>query len=326
LQDGMGKAIAAMTHNEAAFVSCGAASGMLLSIAACIAGTDPELADRLPDTQGMRNQVIMRRYDRGTETDAVIRAAGGKIVDVGSKDRPAPPSELLAAINDQTAAIVFVGFESEGRLDPRPIIEPAHQRKVPVLLDGAYALPPKENLWHFTRNTGVDAFITSGGKAIRGPQSTGVVLGKTWIIEGCKYHASPNLRIGRGMKVGKEEFAGIYTALKLFLASDPSEQTAREKEQINLIADRLGGIPGIKLSIIDEMQLRIDLDPAARPTTAEEISEILLKTDPSILLRGRNGRITIRATSLQPGDAQIVADRLHEILSNGSATNRASTK
>ncbi len=243
LQDQVGRAIAALTHNEAAFVSCGAASGLLLCAAAAISGVDAEKAERLPDSSGLRNEFIMRRCARGTEADPVVRAAGGRIVFVGPADRPGRPDEIFAAVTDQTAAIVLVEFESEGQSDAAAVIAGAHQRGIPVIIDGACALPPRKNLWHFTRDLGADAFVASGGKAIHGPQSTGLVLGKSWIVEACKFHASPNLRIGRGMKVGKEEFAGIFTALKLFAETDEHIAVSRERKLLASIADRLKDLP-----------------------------------------------------------------------------------
>ena len=131
LQDQVGRAIAAMTHNEAAFVSCGAASGLLLCAAAAMARTDAEKADRLPDSQGLRNQFIMRSAERGTEADSVIRAAGGRIVLVGPTDRSATPDEIFAAVNEQTAAIVLVEFESEGQHDSAAIVAGAHSAEFP---------------------------------------------------------------------------------------------------------------------------------------------------------------------------------------------------
>ncbi len=311
LQDRMGEAIAKMTQNEAAFVSCGAASGMLLAFATCIAGTNEELADRLPDTQGMRNQVIMQSCDRGTECDVAIRAAGGKIVDVGVQDRRTNVEKFLNAINEQTAAIVLMAFGRESDSWAKQIVEGAKNRNIPVLVDGAIVLPPKENLWHYTRDVGVDAFITSGGKGLHGPQSTGLVLGKQDIIEGCKYHASPNVRIGRGMKVGKEEFAGIYAALKLFLAQDVEAQKATKAIQLASIFEYVKDIPHVKASI-EGTELNIDLETTMPPKAAEAIADMLLKNDPSILLSGRNHRMTLRATLLQPGEEQIVGENLRE--------------
>jgi uncharacterized pyridoxal phosphate-dependent enzyme len=312
LQDRVGAAIAAMTHNEAAFVSCGAASGIQLAVAACIAGTDAALAERLPDTQGMKNQVIMTRSSRGTEADPAVRAAGGKIVDVGAPNSRTRLAEFLGAINDQTAAILLVAFESEPLPDVVAIVQGARRLNVPVLVDGACAAPPKENLWRYTRDLGVHAFITSGGKAIRGPQTTGLVLGKRTIIDGCKFHSSPNLRLGRGMKLGKEEFAGIYTALKLFLATDFEAETAHHQRQLAHIAAELKGIPNISLSI-DGDQLQIGFDPAAFAMTAESAAKTLLASDPSILLRGKNNALTVRAKTLQEGEDVVVAECLRRL-------------
>jgi uncharacterized pyridoxal phosphate-dependent enzyme len=313
LQDRVGQAIAAMTRNEAAFVSCGAASGILLAVATCIAGTDAELADRLPDTVGMRNQVIRSAYARGTEADPAIRAAGGKIVEIGPPDKPAGVDQYLDAINDQTAAILLVAFEGEGGLEASGIVQAARERKVPVLVDGAYALPPKENLWRFTRELGVDVFITSGGKAIRGPQCTGLVLGSRAIVEGCKFHGSPNLRIGRGMKVGKEEFAGIFTALKLFLDADFEALSAHQAAQIGRIAEALQGVPHLTLRIVEGKQLEIDLDADAVGFAADEAARMLLSTDPSILVHGRGNRMIVRTSQLQEGEELIVGRRLKEL-------------
>jgi D-glucosaminate-6-phosphate ammonia-lyase len=320
LQDRMGNAIAAMTHNEAAFVSCGAAAGILLAVAACIAGTDAELADRLPDTQGMRNQVIMARCARGTEADAVVRGAGGRIIQIGPPDKEPGAEEYLGAINDQTAAILLIGFGSEGELRAAPIVKGAHDRGVPVLVDGACSIPPKENLWRYTRDLGVDAFITSGGKAMRGPQSSGLVLGKRAIIEGCKFHASPNLRIGRGMKVGKEEFAGIFAALKLFLATDFDAETARETRQIACIVAALKDIEHITLTVHEGTHLQIKFNPARLGITAEAAAKSLLNSDPSILLRGRDNKLTVNAKLLQEGEELVVADRLRQILTKKGPT------
>jgi uncharacterized pyridoxal phosphate-dependent enzyme len=313
LQDRVGESVAAMTNNESAFISCGAASGISLAVAACIAGTDAELANRLPDTQGMRNQVVISRHHRGTEADPAIRAAGGKIVEIGTPTRRVGVDEYLAGINERTAAILLVAFEGEAASDAGRIVKGAHERNIPVLVDGACAVPPIHSLWHYTRDLGVDAFITSGGKAIRGPQSTGLVLGKRAIIDGCKFHASPNLRIGRGMKVGKEEFAGIYTALKLFLTTDFQAQAAREKTQIARMVGILEGIPNLTLSVVEGTQLEIGFDPAIFGITAEAAAKTLLESDPSILLRGRDGRITVRAKLLRENEESVVAQRLRAL-------------
>jgi len=316
LQDRVGLAIAEMTLNEAAFVSCGAASGITLAVASCIAGTDEKLADRLPDTRDMKNEIIMSRCQRGTEADPAVRAAGGHVVEIGPPNRMAAPDEFLKAITPRTAAILFIAFETGEMSILRQIVEGARAQNIPVLVDGAFALPPKENLWRYTRELGADAFITSGGKAICGPQSTGLVLGKQTIIDGCKYHSSPNLRLGRGMKVGKEEFAGIYAAIRLFLAKEFNAQNAAIRQKLDYILECVRDIRGLDIAV-EQSQLSIEMDPTIVKTTGESIAKMLLESDPSILISGRGNRISVRADQLQPGEEKIVGKRLREVLTGG---------
>ena len=143
------------------------------------------------------------------------------------------------------------------------------------------------------------------------------MLGKSWIIEACKFHASPNVRIGRGMKVGKEEFAGIYTALKLFLDTDEAAAVSREQKILASIADRLKHLPGVRISLANGPRLQIKFDHTVVSMTTEQIAATLLKSDPPILLSGRGDKITIRANLLQDGEEQILADRLRAIISAG---------
>jgi L-seryl-tRNA(Ser) seleniumtransferase len=310
LQNAVGKRIADMTRNEAAFVSCGAASGILLAVASCIAGTDEALANHLPDSAGMRNEVVMPQRDRGTEADSAIRAAGGRIVNIGNADGMSE-SQFLSRLNDHTAAVVLLARDQDDSLSVGRIVELAHARKIPVLVDGACAVPPQENLWRYTRDLGVDALITSGGKAIRGPQSTGLVLGSRAMIEGCKFHSSPNCRIGRGMKVGKEEFVGIYTALSLFMTVDHATNVSAQTKQIAHIAACLKGLPGLMLNIVgDGTQVEIEFDPAVIPITAKDFEAAMLAGAPSILLLCRGNRITVRAWQLQAGEELLVGQSL----------------
>ena len=321
LQESVGNAIAKLTSNEAALVSCGAASGILLAVAACIAGTDEDLAGRLPETSGMRNQVVMFRCERGTEADPAIRAAGGRIVDVGGPEGAAE-EHFVAAINEQTAAVVILaGVPTDRRPDTARVVELAHTRSIPVLVDGAYGIPPKQNLWHFTRELGVDAFITSGGKAIRGPQSTGLVLGTRAIIEGCRFHSSPNLRIGRGMKVGKEEFAGIYRALQLFLDDDEQAKVERHARQAARLQELVGHLPGIQVNFDGtSAQVTIDYNPDVIDLSPEAIEKEMLDGEPSILLMARGHRIIVRPGLLQEGEEVLVGRRLRQILQSRSSS------
>jgi uncharacterized pyridoxal phosphate-dependent enzyme len=244
LQNKVGRAIARLTHNEAAYVSCGAASGITLTIAYCIAGVDEQKADGLPFTNGLPNRVVMHDCDRGTECDTAIRCAGGVVVTIGNQDG-AREEELRAAIDASTVAVVTLLGDHPGKVPLDRMIAIAHERGVPLIIDAAGGVPPRENFWRYTRDAGADAIVISGGKGVRGPQSTGFVLGAGHIIEGCCFHGVPNCRIGRGMKVGKEELFGAYAAVKWTMAQDEAGVAAVHEQQAEYIVERLDLLPNV---------------------------------------------------------------------------------
>lgn len=312
LQVSLGETIAAMTHNEAAFVSCGAASGIALSLAACMAGTDEELADSLPHTGSMRNQVVMPGYARGTEADAAIKSVGGHIINAGDGDG-ATPQQFADAFSDRTAAVLFTEYVGT---DPilQDVTNLAHERKIPVLVDGACAIPPKENLWHYTGTIGVDGFITSGGKSMRGPQTTGLVVGKSWLIEGCRFHASPNMRIGRGMKVGKEEFAGLFASLKDFLAEDPAAAESISREQLAVIRRSIEARDGIEIAGDDGLSMRLEVDRAVLGISGGDLASRVYQGEPSVMIFGRGNMVIIGSAYLEKGQERAVVDALQKAL------------
>jgi len=248
LQAAAGKVIAEATGAEAGYVTSGAAAGLLLATAATIAGLDAGAMSRLPDTRGLKNQVIVARSQRNMY-DHAVRAAGARLVEVGLPDRiagagirDAEPWEYDAAITDRTAAIYYVATP-----DSRPclcdVCDVAQARGVPVIVDAAAQLPPLSNLKRFIAD-GADLVVFSGGKAIGGPQASGILAGRrdlimsaalqhldmdvdpaTWappvgLIDRSLLTGLPHHGIGRSCKVGKEEIAGLVTALTLALKED----------------------------------------------------------------------------------------------------------
>jgi seryl-tRNA(Sec) selenium transferase len=317
LQTQVGRAIAEMTRNDAAYVSCGAASGIMLSIAALIAGVDPALADRLPDTTGLKNQVLMPRRHLGTEADAAIRAAGGRIVTFGTTEEPSESDFLAAfqaALSDQIVAVFYIAWAAPLLAYLPRVISIARERAIPVIVDGAGFVPPRSNLWHFTRDLGATAFITSGGKGIRGPQSTGLVLGSQSLIDGCTFHGSPNLRIGRTSKVGKEEFAGIYAAVKLLLSRSDDDESREQANRIDFIVHRLSHLPHLTFDRASPARLDIVLDEAAVGMSAVQAARQLLESTPSILVISRSPRLSITSQYMQDGEEHIVAKALSALL------------
>jgi uncharacterized pyridoxal phosphate-dependent enzyme len=312
MQQKVGAAIAAMTCNEAAYVSCGAISGIMLAVAACMAGTDPELSERLPDARGMRNEVVMQSCDRGLKSDVGIRSAGAQIVTAGDLSGTTE-QDLKNAIGDRTAAIFAHAGPSVGKLSVSQLVAIGRKFRVPVLIDAAFSVPPKETLWRFTRDGGADAIFVSGGKGLRGPQSTGLVLGKSWIIDACAFHGSPNDRIGRGMKVGKEELAGIYAAVKLFIESDAELDKKTKEKQLEYIIAQFQGGNDVNCEKVNGTQALVRLDTRYN-LSPFGAARWLLASDPSIYCESCGDGLIIRTESLEDGDEIIIAQQLGRMI------------
>ncbi len=219
LQQAIGREIARLTQNEACYVSSGAAAGLTQLTATCMTGLDPDLRARLPFTEGMKNEVIIHGHTR-VGYDFALRMPGVRLVEIGSPGGTTA-ADLEAAITPRTAAMWFFprGVLERGELPLETAVEILRPRGIPVLVDAAAQLPLKSNLWTFTQR-GADAIVFSGGKGLRGPQSTGLVLGRQDLIDGCAFHGPPNPFIGRGMKVGKEELCGCLAAVRWYLNFD----------------------------------------------------------------------------------------------------------
>jgi uncharacterized pyridoxal phosphate-dependent enzyme len=312
LQTQVGRAIAERTRNQAAYVSCGAASGVTLAVAGCIAGIDSDLADRLPHTDGFPNEVIMPECDRGTECDVAIRAAGGRIVHVGDQDGT-DIGHVVAAICERTAAVLTVLSTSHAKPPVQELIQSAHVAGVPILIDAADSLPPRENLWKWTHEYGADAIIFSGGKGLRGPQSTGLVLGSRRVIEGCTFHGSPNHRIGRGMKVGKEELVGVYTALKILMDSSDEEDLRCAEEKSKKLLELLRNVEGLECSLVNPNTVLLQFSEESVGLTYRESWEWFMSNEPAVMMLNwsntPNG-ICLRTKLLSLEQIEVVADQI----------------
>ncbi len=217
-------------------------------------------------------------------------------------------------MHQRTAAVLTLA--PWGRMLPIDrIVDIAQTRGVPVLVDAAFSIPPKANFRYFTRELGVDAVIASGGKAIRGPQTTGLVIGKTSIVEGCAAHGNPNRAIGRTMKVGKEELAGIHAAVKHIMERD-EDAVRREINRMGLaIRKGLSSSSLVKSVKRSGDLVAIEIDLARLGCTDLEFERLLLDGDPSIVTWCRNSSFRVKLGTLQPGDVDLVIRRLQELLS-----------
>ena len=321
LQKKAGKVIAEWTHNEAAFVSCGAAAGLVLSTAACIAGTDPEKRERLPYTDGMANQVIVHRSLR-VQYDFAIRQAGGKLVEIGT-GAGATAEELEGAINDRTAAILYFynAARMPGAVPLEKGIEIAKRSGVPLIVDAAAQIPPVENLWRFT-HMGADLALFSGGKGLCGPQSSGLILGRADLIEACAFHHCPRPYIGRPMKVGKEELVGLLAAVKWYLHLDHEALMETYERQVQYVIDAFAKMSHVcaRRNFPSEAgqpmpRAEILFDPEELSLTRDQVLAQLREGEPSISLAaaGEAG-VYLNPQTLKPGQEGIIVARIKEIV------------
>ena len=317
--------VAELTGAEAAFISSGAAAGVALATAACVTGNDPARAARLPDTSGMKNEVVIQRRHRNG-FDHAIRMVGVKMVEVGL-NWYVSPWELESAINDQTAAVAYFMWEDARETLPlEKVVEIAHRHNVPVVVDAAAELPPAENLGRFNQ-MGADLVVFSGGKDIRGPQTTGLVLGRRDLIEACALNSNPNFSLGRPFKVSKEALAGLVRALELYVEKDFDAEMRRWEEVAEYWMDVLGDVPHIRLrrALPSESpvrprscpRVRIELDEEVLGMTKAQVVEALWEGEPPVAVDGQcYGGINLSPQVLRDGEEKIVARRIREVLTS----------
>lgn len=321
LQRRVGETLATLTQNEAAYVCSGAAAGLALTTAACIAGSDPEAIHRLPDLTGLKDEVIIH-YTHRNGYDHAVRQVGVRVVEIGSEEGTTC-EELERAITPQTAALFWFQFAMTGHGDlPLPVvIEVAKARGIPVIVDAAAQLPPVSNLWRFTQ-MGADAAIFSGGKDLRGPQSSGLIVGRRNLIDACVVNGSPNHSIGRPMKVGKEEMCGLLAAVRRYLALD---HDAREHHCEQVVANwnaALNALPGVRAErdFPNEAgqplpRTLVTLDPAITRIARDELVARLESGNPAIAvaITGQDS-LYLNPMTLEPGEEQVVKEALVTLL------------
>ncbi len=309
-----GARIAELTHNEAARVTAGASSALTLAIAGLITGPDPDDLEVFPHLTGVtRTEVVMLAPQRNSY-DYAVRLLGLRIVDAD-----ATATSLDTAMSERTCAFLwFAGTQHPAPgLDLAEIVAIAHRHGVPVIVDAAAQIPPVDMLWYFTRDVGVDAVIFSGGKGLRGPQSTGLLLGRADLIAGAKANAAPNMGIGRSMKVGKEELAAIVVAIETAVGIDQAELLAGYERVVDHWIAALQGIPGVEAQRAfpseagqphSRVKLRLDPDGGV---TAHQLEHALWNADPRIaVLVLDEYTIAMNPQTVEPDEETLVSDGL----------------
>jgi uncharacterized pyridoxal phosphate-dependent enzyme len=337
LQRAVGRRLAELTGAESGIVTSGSAGAMAVATAACMAGADDKLIWQLPDTTGMKHEVVMT--GGRSAFDSAIRLAGAKLVLVRS------PEEIANAINENTAMIYTTDLGE--KLQQQVAI--SKERKVPLLLDDAAGIPPVENAKLYAR-MGVDMYCFSGGKGLRGPQCSGLLLGRKDLIEAALMNSNPREgAVCRPMKVGKEEVIGCLVALETWLKVDEKKLYAEWNTRIDRIRKLVETVPGVTTTtyVPDDGNryptLRVKWDQQAwgysifdcvrELRAGDPVIEVLGADNPSLVTAVREGNpnpkerhkgpdhIELVSMTIKPGEEIIVGQRLRAAL--GAAQKKA---
>jgi uncharacterized pyridoxal phosphate-dependent enzyme len=317
LQDKAGAKIAALVHAEAAVVTSGAFSGMTLGLAGILTGMDQRKVEQLPHLEGtgMKSEVIIQKAHDIVYNHA-LKNTGCKLIYVETA------AEVEQAINERTALLHFLNIEADkGKIQHEEWVALGRKHNIPTSIDIAADVPPVSNLWKFN-DMGFSFVVISGGKAIRGPQSAGLLMGKKEIIAAARMHMPPRgFNIGRGFKVNKEEVLGMYVALEKFIKQDHDKEWKAWEAAIAQIDTAAKAVNGVTTSISVPAlgnvtpTLQISWDVTKIKLTGKELQEKLRSGNPSIEIGGvRDDSITITVWMLKPGQEKIVAVRVKEEL------------
>lgn len=320
-----GEIIAEITGADAGLVTAGCAAALVLQAAACMTGLDEDSIRQLPNTTGMKNEIIIQSLHRN-HYDNAYRMAGATLIEIGGIDS-CSADELESAMNDNTAAVAFVWNackETDIELPLSRVLELAHSRSIPVVLDAAAELPPAANLTKFV-DMGVDLVAFSGGKGMRGPQSTGILAGRRDLMEAAWENAfsfdKAKAGIGRSMKVCKEEVVGLITALELFVSKDHEAEWAEWYAKSETVRNSLVDISGLDVHIDDSGYrqgpvLIIKFKDSWRGPSIQRIKEKMERADPPIYLAGSDddGELLVIPVNVQDGEEDIIAKELRAVL------------
>lgn len=321
LQDKVGERIAQLVHSEAAVVTSGAFSGMTLALAGILTGMDVKKVEQLPhlDGTGMKSEVICQKGHSIVYNQA-FKNTGCRIVEVETV------ADVERAINERTALMHFLNINANsGKIMHEEWVALGKKHNIPTSIDIAADVPPVSNLWKFN-DMGFDFVVVSGGKAIRGPQSAGILMGRKSIIAAARLHMPPRgFNIGRGMKVNKEEILAMYVALDRYISTDHEKEWKDWERSIAMIETAAKSVAGVTTSIhVPELgnitpNLTIKWDESRIQLSAKQLQENLRNGSPSIEVAGRKDGIGVTAWMLRPGQDKIVARRIKEELTKATA-------
>lgn len=315
LQGAVGRKISALLGCEAALVTGGAASALMLATAACVAGKDRSRIARLPDTTGMKNEVILPKAHRNGY-DHAIRNVGVRLVEVETAE------DVARLAGERTAMMAYFNVHgAEGKIKAEEYAALGKKLAIPTLIDAAADIPPVENYTRFLK-MGFDLAAFSGGKVLRGPQCSGLLLGRKELIEAAAANNNPQTdSVGRTSKVGKEEIVGLWAALEYFVKQDPAAMWKEWERRCATIASQVAPVPGVKAETFVPSpanavpHLKITWDSAALGVTPDDSVRRLRDGEPRIEVRATLADgLEIGVWMLEPGEDEIVGRRLREVL------------
>lgn len=317
LQNRVGERIAELLNCESAVVSSGCFGAMSIGVAGVISGMDQKIVDQLPDTSGLKNEVILQESHMGGYLRALTNV-GVKLVLVKSA------RDLKRAINEKTAMLWFLNKSNNiGEINDEEWAALGKKYNIPTFNDCASDIPPVDNLFKYTQ-MGFDMVAFSGGKGLRGPQSAGLLIGKKKYIDAAKLHTPPRSNIGRGMKVNKEEIFGMLVALEIYLAKDHKKEWKMWEQQVKHIQQAANSVDGVTTEIYlpeianEVPTLRVNWDQSKVKATYAEVREKLRLGHPSIHIWPDDKTFQITTWMMEPGRERIVAKRVKEALEEAS--------
>jgi L-seryl-tRNA(Ser) seleniumtransferase len=318
LQDRVGERVAKLVGVEGALVTTGAAGALQLGTAAAVTRGGAKLIKRLPDTSGMKNEVILQKAHH-TCYDNQLTAVGVKLVEVETA------ADVRRAVGERTALMFFMNYaEPDGRIKRAEWVELARRDRVPTLLDAAADVPPVEHLAEYNR-LGFDLVAFSGGKALRGPNDTGLLLGRKDLVEAAKRNTHPHCgTLGRALKVSKEDMVALLAAVERFVRLDHKAEWREWERRIGVIEQALKDVPTVACEQIvpgianHVPHLLLTWDEKRAKLTPRRLARELAAGDPPIQtgrVHGTGERgLLVSVFVLQPGEERVVADRLRTIL------------
>ena len=314
VQDKVGEKIAELCHAEAATVTAGCWSALVLGTAGVLTGMDMKKVAQLPDVTGMKSEVIVQKGHNIGYVHALTNT-GAIIVEIETVQ------ELEKAINEKTAMMWFLNtYAPMGKIQHEEWVAIAKKHKIPTMIDMAADVPPVSNLWKYN-DLGFDLVCVSGGKAMCGPQSAGILMGKKELIAAARLSAPPRGgNIGRGMKVNKEEILGMYVALEKYINQDHDAEWKMWESKIDTIVTSVNSIEGVTTEVSvppianHTPLLFIKWDESKVKTTNKDLMLKLRNGSPSIEVMANGTGINITVFMLQEGEEKIVAKRVREEL------------